>query len=130
MPALRALVTRFPAAAVALLVAALAMKALVPAGYMPAAGTLLSIRVCSIDPAGRTVRNVPVPAREPTAPAKPADPCAFASLSLAAAAGAPPPLLAAALVFLFLAALRPASPALPASPLRLRPPLRGPPVRA
>jgi hypothetical protein len=130
MHALRLLVARFPAAAVALLVAALAMKAVVPAGYMPAAGTLLTIRVCSIDPAGRTVRSVPVPAREPAAPAKPADSCTFASLSMAAAAGAPPVLLAAALVFIFLAALRPASPALPTSPLRLRPPLRGPPIRA
>ncbi|MDG2534103.1 DUF2946 family protein [Sphingomonas sp. HITSZ_GF] len=114
-----------------LIVAALALKALVPAGYMladPAAKTLTMVICDGSGPATMTV-DVPMDPDHAKAPdgAKQDGGCAFSALSHATMGGADPVLLLA--VFAFLLALGFAATAHPAPRRRLlaRPPSQGPP---
>lgn len=124
-----------------ILALALALRALVPAGYMvgsPAAsGTrFLTIEICADVLGQRVTRQIAIGQSAPTGDHQPAanqrgdHPCAFSTLTMAALAGADVVLLAAALAFVLALGFAPvASPARPGTP-RLRPPLRGPPALA
>lgn len=123
----RALLRQHRLVAAAFLAAALLLRVLVPAGYMPvSAGGVPTLVICpgkATAMAGHAGhgRDMPAPMQER---------CAFADLSLPALGGADAPLIAAALVLAFVAAIigRIAPPPTPAP--FLRPPLRGPPLPA
>ena len=137
MGTLRTLLLTRRRLALLLVVLAVAVRALVPAGFMPGgdAARTLSLAICT-DGSGVTHQSVIAIAL----PAKPGDggaehrstkahaPCAFSALSFAALGGADGLLLAAALAF----ALALGFAATPRLLLRqagwLRPPLRGPPA--
>jgi hypothetical protein len=121
-----------PALAAMLLVAALFLKALVPAGYMPAApDTGVIVALCSgTMPAGSTVTiTIPKTGSHQDHGASTADhPCAFAPLAAAMTGADLAALVLAALAFVFVAAIvRPAL-ALASLPARFRPPGRAPPI--
>ena len=114
-----------------LFAAALLVKLLVPAGYMPVFnGKTLTVAMCN--GSGPVTVTIPMSGdHEGKQGQQGADqPCAFSSLAGQSLAAADPVLLAAALVFAFVLALF----ALQLPPLRrddhLRPPLRGPPAHA
>jgi hypothetical protein len=137
MQILRALVLRHRLLAVLLVVLALAIKAVVPAGYMLSQqGTVLTVTICA-DASGSTVhKQIVVPNKGAAtddladAHAKAPAACPYAALGFAALAGANAVLLALALAFVLALGLAPSRPA----PLRripfLRPQLRGPPCFA
>lgn len=138
MGMLRTFLGNHPAAAMLLLALALAIKALVPAGYMAGgASRLLSVSICADASGGAAIRQIVIPMqgkpgenhgqgqdRHGTAAAT----CAYTALGMAALGGADAPLLALALVFIVLLGLRTAIPPAPLAALHLRPPLRGPPA--
>ena len=117
----------------ALLALALAMKALVPAGYMALPGAqLLSVSICADASGGAELHQIAIPMKGDPAPAggehgKSAVPCAFSALSMASLGGADAPLLALALAFVLVAGLIAATPPPASAQAHLRPPLRGPP---
>lgn len=146
MTGFRRLALRHPLAAACLLAAALLMKALVPGGYMiSASGGRLAIELCSgsqprvplaapamtmgmaHDVEAPAMRHHPAPDHK-SGHEKPEMPCAFAGLSLTALAAADPVILAIALLFVMMVALRPTMPRARPRPPFLRPPLRGPPA--
>lgn len=136
MQALRALAHRHRRLAVLLVVVALALKALVPAGYMlHQRGTVLTVEICADASGGKLTQQIVVPRSGAPAggqetPGKAPATCPYATLAFAALAGADAVLLLLALAFILALGLAPA----PTSPLRrvpfLRPPLRGPPALA
>lgn len=133
MHRLRTLAGNNRALAALLLACVLAMKALVPAGYMAMPSVqLLSVSICADASGGAELRQIAIPMKGDPAPAggehgKAGSTCAFASLAMAALGGADAPLLALALAFV-LATGFVATTAPPASArAHLRPPLRGPP---
>jgi len=134
MNSFRALSRRNGQLALVLLVLALAVKALVPAGFMISAtgDRFMSVTICADASGAPRQMQIAIPGKDDggSGHSKAADkgqPCAFSGLGHAALGGADPVLLASALAFILLMgfALR------PAVPLRdihfLRPPLRGPP---
>lgn len=118
-----------------LIAAALAVKALVPAGFMLAntGGKTLTVAICDgTGPATMTIA-LPMDQDHGSAPAdagKQDGGCAFSVLGHAATGGADPVLLIAAIAFLL--ALGYVAVAAPAPQRRAYalPPLRGPPARA
>jgi hypothetical protein len=132
---LRALIRDHARLTLVLLALALAVKAVVPAGFMLAAGgdRFLTVTICSDASGTPKQMQIAIPDKQDAggdhadAGAKAAD-CAFSGLGHAALGGADPLLLAAALAFILLIGLAPL-PALPGRELSfLRPPLRGPPA--
>lgn len=124
---LRAIIRRYPLAAAAVLMLALAVRLAIPTGFMPAAadGTI-TVAVCN---GMTTTLAIPgLPAQPDHDKAKAAAPCAFAGLSTLALGATDPTLLIAALAFVFLLAIR--GQALPRAQRTafLRPFLRGPPT--
>ena len=123
-----------PAVAALLIALALAMKLLVPAGYMlTPSSKYLTVLVCS------GTNMDPVTIKVPMAPKAPGtgdsdtagkDVCSFSGLGHASLAAADPILLAAAILFILALGFLPAPPGLRAVPTHLRPPLRGPPLTA
>jgi hypothetical protein len=117
-----------------LIALALAMKLLVPAGYMLAPSSkFLTVLVCSgtnMDPV--TIKVPMAPAVPGTGDSDTADKtvCAFSGLGLAGLAATDPDLLAAAILFILALGFLPVQPVLRAIPAYLRPPLRGPPLTA
>ncbi len=118
-----------------LLALALAVKALVPAGFMiaPAGERFLMVTICSEATGVPKQMQIAIP-EKPGADgdhAEAADkghPCAFSGLGHALLGGAIPALLAGALAFILLIGLAPL-PTLPARAIAfLRPSLRGPPT--
>ncbi len=119
----------------ALLLVAMALltKAIVPGGFMvmPSNGTIM-IAVCS----GQGPEMVALDLGKGSVEhggdhddGKKADhPCAFSSLSMAAASGADIALLAIAIAFALALGFLPVAPRQRRAPSRLRPPLRAPPV--
>lgn len=108
----------------------LAVKALVPQGYMASPGKTLTIAICSGQSASQMTIAVPMEHRESDREQDKTahdQACPFASLSHAAAPGADAALLLTALAFILTLGFTPRL--LP--PLRrqlyLQPPLRGPP---
>jgi hypothetical protein len=132
MTALRALAhARFPLALL-LVVLALTVRMLVPAGTMPGSGDrVLAVEICA-DASGTPQSQLLVipgkPAPHENSAAK--GQCAFAGLAFPALAGADPVLLAIALAFILAIGLALVAPALPARFTRFQPPLRGPPAFA
>lgn len=121
----------------ALLVAlALAMKALVPAGYMLAEQTtVLSVTICADGQGKRIAHEITVPMKPGHADdsgdlGKGSGTCSWSSLSTGTLGNAAPELLAVALAFILALGFLPAAPPATSSPSRLRPPLRAPPVLA
>jgi hypothetical protein len=134
MSSLRALTHRYAQFTLVLVVLALAVKALVPAGYMisPAGERFLKVTICADASGTPKQMRIAIPDKDETGgdhseAADKSQPCAFSGLGHAALGGADPLLLAAALAFILLVGLAP----LRAPPVRdlafLRPPLRGPP---
>ena len=120
-----------------LVVAALALKLLVPTGFMPIAGAdgTITVQICSglaMAPKTMTiaVSGMPGGQGEHRSPASADTPCAFAGLMMPMVAGADPLLLAVAIAFVMAIVASLAPRAWFASPARLRPPLRGPPLPA
>jgi len=121
---------------------ALAVRLLVPSGFMPVfAQGSLSIVPCSglgpIEPiaAGMSGSSHHMDAGTTRHPGKEQGgkaeaPCAFAGTAMPAVGGADPAQLAAALVAILILGFARTSLAAPRRPARLRPPLRGPPVPA
>jgi hypothetical protein len=120
----------------ALMVAlALAMKALVPAGYMIAQqATVLTVTICADGQGKRIIHEITVPKKaghhDDAGDQGKGNTCSWSSLATGALGGTAPELLAAALAFILALCFLPAAPlaARPAS--RLRPPLRAPPALA
>jgi len=116
--------------AMLLVVLALAMKALVPAGYMVGAqDRILTVSICADASGTQLTQKVVVPHRDDggTQHGKTVA-CPFSALAMAGTAGADPVLLALALAFILAAGFVPqAAPSL-RSRAYLRPPLRGPPA--
>lgn len=116
-------------AAAALIALALAMRLVMPAGFMPAAGAgKLMVLVCTEFGPQRVAIDVPGTPAKPDDAAKADQPCAFASLGQALLPGADPVQIAAALVFILaLGFMAVALPGLRAA-RHAWPPLRGPPL--
>jgi hypothetical protein len=119
-----------------LLAVALAVRVLVPAGYMPGPGTrVLTVEVCA-DTQGRRLTTQIVlphsggPVERQGDHAKGEGACTFSALSMAALAGADAGLLVLALAFILALGFAPHGPPLRHRPAFLRPPLRGPPAIA
>lgn len=118
-----------------LLALVLAVKALVPVGFMlsPGGERFLTVTLCADASGTPKQMRIALPDRKDAGghPAEAADKgqaCAFSGLGHAALGGADPVVLATALVFALLAGFAPLhTPSLPAR-VFLRPPLRGPPV--
>lgn len=130
MTALRALLLTRCNFALLLLVAALAVRLLVPVGTMPGSGDrVLSVQICA-DASGLPQSQILV------IPGKPAPhegnaakgTCAFAGLAAPMLGGADPALLAVALAFILAIGLALVTPALPVRFTRFQPPTRGPPA--
>lgn len=135
MTSLRALIRRNARLTLVLLLLALGVKALVPAGFMvtPAGERFLTVTICSDATGVPKQMQIAIPDKpgaggDHAEAADKGQPCAFTGLGHALLSGADPTLLAAALAFILLIGLAP----LPALPTReilfLRPPLRGPPT--
>ncbi|HEX9703583.1 MAG TPA: DUF2946 family protein [Rhodospirillales bacterium] len=123
-----------PAVAVLLIALALAMKVLVPAGYMLSPSSkYLTVLVCSGTNMDPVTINIPMAPKEPGTGGHDTagkDVCSFSALAHAGLAAADPVLLAAAILFILALGFLPVPPGLRAVPTRLRPPLRGPPLTA
>ncbi len=128
MTALRRLLLRHPAGAIALLLATLAIRLLVPQGYMPDTGAgRLTLTLCSgMGP----MAGMAGMARHGHDPAKPAPdaPCGFGGLTTGGTGGAIAAPEAPSASFALPRPSRIAGAAPVAAPRRLRPPLRAPPV--
>ena len=110
MGTFRTLIANHSAAIALLLACVLALKLLVPAGYMPAPGQL-SIQLCT----GEGVRTVlidrdgqRIPDGQPHQ-ASNAMPCAYAGLVAPIVSATPPSLLVVAILFVLATGIRPAS---------------------
>lgn len=135
MSRFRALIRDHARLTLVLLALALAVKALVPAGFMLSAGgdRFLTVTICSDASGSPEQMRIALPGKQDSggdhsdAGAKAAH-CAFSGLGHSALGGADPLLLAGALAFILLIGLAP----LPALARRdipfLRPQLRGPPA--
>lgn len=121
------------ALAIAVIVLALAIKALVPAGFMIETGNMvISVAICA-DASGdhASSRDIVIPAKQPSggsSKTEPGDSCAFAGHSPAVAAGADPVQVALALAFIILLGFLPVAMPLVSPGRRVRPPLRAPPA--
>ena len=117
-----------------LVLAALAMKALIPGGFMLAAqDKVITVQLCDDTGAGHLTTQLVIPMKPGSATgtadhAKGA--CPYSSITHASLGGADPLLLALALAFILALGFLPPPPRLPAPTAYLRPPLRGPPTFA
>ena len=134
MTRLRALTRSHARLTLAVLALVLAMKALVPAGFMISASDerFLTVTICADASGTPKQMRIALPGKgdaggDHSEVAGKTQPCAFAGLGHGALGGTDPVLLAAALAFILLVGFAP----LRAPPARdiafLRPPLRGPP---
>ncbi len=133
MPAGLAFIRRHPQLAALIVAAALALRVLVPGGYMPAVDHgVIVVKICTGSPDSPQSMLWAVPGLEHKQ--QPADvaqgKCAYADLAQAMTGGADPILLAAALAFALALALLVAATVPPRLAAWLRPPLRGPPLTA
>lgn len=122
--------------ALTLVLAAFAMKALVPGGYMVAVqGKVLTVAICGDGSSGHLTAQLTIPMQGDPAPgqgghAKAEGACPYSALSFASLGGSDPVLLALALAFIVALGLLPRIPRPLGQTPYLRPPLRGPPVFA
>ena len=139
MSRLRTFLHRYPALALLLVAAALAMKVAVPAGMMVGTQSkTLTIEICADTLGVHLTRQIAVPFAPPS-PGKAGETgdhgkdsgaCPFGALAMAALGGADAALLAAALAFILTLGIAPPCLVARERHTRLRPPLRGPPARA
>jgi hypothetical protein len=131
MPALRAFLRTHRRLAMAIFAMTLAMKALVPGGYMvEQQGKVLTVRICADASGGKMTKQIVLPQTGQSGEqAKGDGACPYAALGMAALTGADTTLLAIALGFILALGLAPLYAPPPSGPLHLRPPLRGPPAR-
>lgn len=127
MTRLGTLVRQQPSLAALILAAALLLRVLVPAGFMPVVEQgRVSLTLCSgygpvvAKPMHHGGHHMPVQQTQ--------SPCAFADLALPVLGGVDPLILAVALAFVAILALLLAAVVAPSTPSRLRPPLRAPPA--
>lgn len=122
--------------AMLLVVLALLVKALLPAGYMLAPSSKsFAVAVCADGSDEMQTRTVTVPVQNgdhggKVDHAQSGKGCAYSALSIASTAGADASLLVLALAFILLIGLTPAPRQSLSIPYYLRPPLRGPPGQA
>lgn len=142
MQSLRSALLKQPLLAATVLLAALLVRMLVPAGFMPVVEDgRLTLAICSgygpvaaapaahgMDHGGGHAMAGMTHHEDPQHQAQ--NPCAFADLAVPALGGADPIQLAAALLFIVAAALLPRRQVAPRAASHLRPPLRGPPLTA
>ncbi|NJS14923.1 MAG: hypothetical protein HC788_10315 [Sphingopyxis sp.] len=135
MRSLRNLIHAHTALALLLVAMALCVKALVPSGYMVFAGSkTITVGLCADGMGAPKTTTITIP-MDPSAPAEPAhkgkadSPCAFSTLSMAAAGGADAALVAVALAFILLLGTSFVPQFYAQNGARWHPPLRGPPVR-
>ena len=137
MTRLRALICDHARLTLVLVALALAVKALVPAGFMLSAGgdRFLTVTICSDASGSPKQMQIAIPGKQAAGGdqsdmADTGPVCAFSGLGHFALGGADPVLLATALAFILLIGIAP----IPALSLRdipfLRPQLRGPPASA
>lgn len=133
MSALRHFLFQHRLLALGVVLAALALKLVVPAGFMLANDTrVLTIRVCEESSASQVERQIAIPVAGDhggAAGKQAKDSCPFAGHAAPALAGAHPILLALALAFVLALGFAPVH-RLRARPTPyLRPPLRAPPAQ-
>lgn len=131
MERLRAIVMHDRRSATLLIVLAIALKALVPAGYMIASeARVLTIAVCHDASGSGSARDVVIPMKDKGGvPGKPSKgECPYGALAMAGLPGADAVLLALAIAFLIALGFAPQSVPRVSRPAFLRPPLRGPPA--
>jgi len=117
-------------AAAALIALALAMRILVPGGFMPTSDDgRIVVALCSGSGPATVVIDLGQDNGEPDHKSTADATCAFTGLGSPSLGGADPVLLVLAVAFAMLLTARAAVP-LASVPLRLRPPLRGPPLTA
>ena len=130
MTAIRAFFHQHRRMAMAVLLLAMAVKALVPMGFMLGAdGGALIIRVC--DGINHGPAAIAIPVKAPKGADKAGhdqQACPFSALGHAGQAGADPIQIALALAFILLLGLAPPRAPTHLCAPRLRPPLRAPPV--
>lgn len=124
---------KHPLLALAIGLAALALRLAVPAGYMPMLDHgRMALTICADSgPAfAKPSHEIATPgvAHHDEGKSQARGSCAFADLALPLIGGADPVQLAAALVFILVTALFLGIALPPPAALRLRPPLRGPPL--
>ena len=129
MSGLRALLARHRNLAIAMVLAALCMKALVPAGFMLGQHSrVLTIEICSDSLGHPVTTQLTIPMKGGHEGEKGKGECPFSSLGMASLTGANPALLALALAFILALGFT----ALPLAPVQrfhhAQPPLRGPPA--
>lgn len=126
MTGLRQALRSHPRAAALILAAALLLRVLVPAGFMPSGGGgRFTLTLCP--GAAPVVAAMPGMEHHGDRDATTQAPCAYADLALPALGGGDPVLLAGLLVFVLATGLIRRIPLPPRVATRLRPPLRGPP---
>jgi hypothetical protein len=111
---------------------ALALRALVPGGYMlREQGTVLTIAICGDATGAHLTRQIVVPQRDGAQDLDPqhakSTTCPYSVLDMAGAPGADPILLGLAFAFILAIGLLPLAAPEPSARAHLRPPLRGPP---
>jgi hypothetical protein len=135
MTRLRAFLLDRKRLALLLVALALAMKALVPGGFMLGAQSqVLTVSICADSSGTHLTREIVVPReggeKDTVSQHAKGAPCAFSALGMDGLVGADPILLALALAFILAIGLAPlAAPTFEAR-THLRPPLRGPPLTA
>lgn len=134
MHGLRAFFLRRRSVALFVVLAALCLKTLVPAGFMIGIeGKALTVRICNDAVSAHAIKQIAIPMKEGSGGSglkQAKAECPYTALSMAALSGADPVLLALAIAFIVALGFAP-SPVRPARrALYLRPPLRGPPVLA
>lgn len=114
---------------------ALALKAIVPAGYMVREqGTILTIAICGDASGSHLTQQIVLPQRDasPEGGAQHAKStaCPYSVVDMAGSAGADPILLGLALGFILALGFAPFAKPEPSAHPHVRPPLRGPPLVA
>lgn len=127
--------------ALILLALAIAVRALIPSGYMLSGGMLgggaqvLTVQICADAQSGMQTRHIILPSKDGSAKAgspeahdASAKPCAWSSAGLDSTSPVDPILLALALLFILAVGYLAVSSPRVAQAAFLRPPLRGPPL--
>lgn len=131
MPTLRAFFRMHRRFALGVVVLALLIKALIPAGYMLSDKShVLTVAICADASGEMTTRQITIPSDGKSDHGKAEGTCAWGLLAMATLGGIDVLLLALALAFILALGLAPSRPAAPARAAYLRPPLRGPPAFA
>lgn len=129
MAGLSILIRKHRTIAFLLIVLALTMKAVIPAGFMLGTqGKVLTVLVCADATGEHLTKAIPIPVSgKSESQAKQGESCPFASLSAASLGAADVPFIALAMAFLLLLGFAPVRIPLLAGVTHIRPPLRGPP---